>query len=295
MAYTNLTIMKATSAIACDQSHLAPRITLLFGLIFLSTPASAELTEKYSVSVGYSITTFDSEIAIRSQDSSIDKEVDLEDDLGFNSDVSGGWIRGSYRLADRHRLRLTFTPTRRSASVVTNKDLSIEDNVILAGANIQSDFQSDIFDIDYVYSFYKRPNIELGVSGGLYWLYTKTEITASGEIQTGDSNNPELRSDYQTRQKLHAPLPLLGLTGTYEINPHWNIKAAARYLFVSISDIKGEITSLGLATDYLITKHWGFGLSVATFKLDVEKDGIVFVNSLKWQHEGAQLYIVYEY
>jgi hypothetical protein len=295
MAYTNSTSIKARSVIACDQSNLAPKIVLLFGLIFLSTPASAELNEKYSVSVGYSVSTFDSEIAIRSQDDSINKEIDLEDDLGFNSDVRAGWIRGSYRLADRHRLRLTFTPTRRTASAVTTRDLSIEDNVILAGASIQSDFQSDTFDIDYVYSFYKRPYIELGISGGIYWLYTKTEITASGEIQIGDSDVPELRTDYQTKQKLHAPLPLFGLTGTYEINPRWNIKAEARYFYVSISDIKGEVTSLRFSTDYLITKHWGIGLSLATFSLDVEKDGIVFINSLTWQHEGAQLYVVYEY
>ena len=280
---------------ACYQRRYRVKLLLLLVSSLLITPASAELNEKYSLSVGYSVTTFDSEVVIRSQDDSINKEIDLEDDLGFSSNVRAGWVRGSYRLADRHQLRLTYTPTRRTASAVSTKDLSIEDAVILAGASIQSNFQSDIFDIDYVYSFYKRPHIELGISGGIYWLYTKTEITASGEIQTGDSDNPELRTDYQTKQTLHAPLPLFGLTGTYEISPRWNIKAGARYLFVSISDIKGEITSLGLATDYLITKHWGVGLSVTTFSLDVEKDGIVFVNSLKWQHEGAQLYIVYEY
>ena len=263
--------------------------------IFTTAPTWSEINYIYRVSMGTSIQTFDTDIIVRSQDESINKEIDLENDLGFDTNVRTGWLRGVYRMANRHRLSLTYTPLRRTASAVSQKDINIEDNIIKAGASIKTSVKTDIFDIEYLYSFYKSQNIEVSISGGLYWLYYKFELNAAGEIVLGGTEEEDIRTNYETDLRLHAPLPLLGLSGTYEVNPRWNLHATARYFYVSINDIEGQLISAGFGTDYYFTRHWGIGLSLSAFSLDVEKDGIVFNSSLAYTFEGAQLYVVYTY
>jgi len=295
MENIELTPMKAPNFPKYRHRHPAKQFFFLLTLSLVSTSAWSELNYTYRASLGISTQIFDTDVTLRSQDESISKEIDLEDDLGFSTDLNAGWLRGLYRMAERHRLSLTYTPVRRTAEAVSEKDINIEDNIIKAGASLQTSAKTDIFDIEYLYSFYKRPHTEISVSGGLYWFSYNFEIKAAGEILIGGSEETELRTDYQTNLKLNAPLPLLGLSGTYEINPRWEIHGAARYFYVAINDIEGQIISAGIGTDYYFTKHWGLGLSLSTFNLEVDKDGIVFKNSLTWKFDGAQIYVVFKY
>ena len=295
MAYTEKPTIQAKNLPIRGRKICTAQLSALFLLIFITPPVWSEINYKYRASIGYSVQFFDTDIIVRSQDESINKEIDLENDLGFDTNVQSGWLRGVYRMANRHRLSLTYTPLRRTASAVSQKDINIEDNIIKAGTSIETSVRTDIFDIEYLYSFYKRPNTELSVSGGLYWLYYKFDLKAAGEIILGGSGAEEIRTDYETDLRLNAPLPLLGLSGTYEVNPRWYLHAAVRYFYIAINDIEGQLVSAGLGTDYYLTKHWGIGLSLSTFSLDVEKDGIVFKSSLAYKFDGAQLYVVFKY
>jgi len=294
MAYTEKPTIKTRNLPICGRKIYTKRLPALLALLLTTTPAWSDINYRYRASLGYSFQVFDTDIIIRSQDESINKEIDLENDLGFNTEVNNGWLRGIYRMANRHRISLTYTPTRRTASAVSQKDINIEDNIIKAGTSIGSSTKMDIFDIEYLYSFYKRPNTELSVSGGLYWVNYKFELKAVGEIVLGGSEEQPIRTNYETDLRLNAPLPLLGLSGTYEVNPRWYLHAAARYFYVSIDDIEGQLVSAGLGTDYYLTQHWGLGLSLSTFNLDVEKDGILFNSSLSWKFNGAQVYVVFK-
>lgn len=294
MVFPELTLMHASRLPWLRPKHHAGQLFILFVLLFVTQPARSELNYTYRASLGVSAQIFDTDVTIRSQDESIDKEIDLEDDLGFTNDINAGWLRGIYRMANRHRLSLTYTPIRRNAETVSTKDIIIEDAVIKAGASIETSAKTDVFDIEYLYSFYKRPHTEISISGGLYWMSYNFELKAAGEIVI-DGSEEVLRTDYETNLKLNAPLPLLGMSGTYEINPRWEVHAGVRYFYVSINDIEGQIISAGVGTDYFITKHWGLGLSLSTFNLEVEKDGILFKNALTWKFDGAQLYIVFKY
>jgi len=152
-----------------------------------------------------------------------------------------------------------------------------------------------VFDIEYIYSFFKRPDIELGITAGLYWMNSLVELTAAGEIILEGENQPEFRTDYEANQRLIAPLPLLGLTADYEINPQWRAKASARYFDVAIGDIEGRILSLTLATEYYFTKHVGLGASFTTFDLSVRQNGVVFINTLEYEYKGLQAFLVLKY
>jgi hypothetical protein len=264
-------------------------------MLFVATPAWPDFDERYSLTVGGSLTEFDTKLRINSRDGSVDNEIDIEDELGFDSEVRLGWINGKWRIADRHRLSVLYIPIRRTTGLTTSNDIDVGGNTIKAGAFLDSSVKTHVFDIEYIYSFFKRPDIEIGFTAGIYWMNSLAELTAAGEIVFEGEDVPEFRSDYEANQRLIAPLPLIGFTAGYEFNPQWIAYATARYLDVTISDIDGRILNLGLSTEYYFTKHVGAGVALASFDVSVRHNGVVFYNTLTYEYSGLQAYLAFKY
>ena len=278
----------------CPSYRVVYKSALLI-ISMMATPAWAALDERYKLVIGGVITSYDSKIRINSRDDSIDNEIDFEDDIGFESELRIGFAKGVWRMADRHRLSLLYLPIRRSSETTTQKDFDIGGNIIKSGAYLGTSVKTDVFDIEYLYSFYKRPNIELGVSVGVYWMNSLAELTAAGDVIIEGSDEPEFRTDYKANQRLIAPLPLIGLTVDYEINPQWRTKASARYLDVTISDIEGRILSLNLGAEYYLTKHVGLAAALNLFDISVRHNGVVFFNTLEYAYSGISAFLVLKY
>lgn len=270
-------------------------LILLTLLLVAATTARADFDERYLLTVGGSVTEFDTKLRINSRDGSVDNEIDFEDQLGFTSEVRVAWINGKWRIADRHRLSVIYLPIRRTMEKITSTDVDVGGNVVKAGAYISSSVSTHVFDIEYIYSFFKRPDIEIGFTAGVYWMNSLAELSAAGEVVVEGSDTPEFRTDYEASQRLIAPLPLIGLTAAYEIRPQWIASATARYLDVTISDIEGRILNLNLSTEYYFTKHVGAGLSVVMFDVSVRHNGVVFFNTLTYEYSGLQAYLALKY
>lgn len=278
----------------CLSRSAISRFMLLF-LSVIAWPVQADFDERYMLEVGGSVVNFDSGIRINSRDDAIDEEVDLEDDVGIDSEVRIGTLKGSWRMADRHRLTLLYAPIRRTTERTIVNDIEVGGDIIRAGASVGVSTNTHVFDIEYLYSFYKRPNLELAVSAGIYWMNTNTEVTAAGLVRVEGSDQDELRADFQESQRFVAPLPLIGVSASYAINPRWLTHVYARYLDVTINDIEGRILSLNLKTEYYFTDHVALGALYAAFDLSVEQRGVVFINSLKYSYDGLAMYLTFRY
>jgi hypothetical protein len=270
-------------------------LALLLPACLVASPAIAAFDETYKLNVGGLVTNFETSLRINSRDESIDEEIKLEDRLGFDSEVRLGFIRGFWRMAERHRLSLLYTPLRRTSELTSQNDIEIGGNTIKSGAYIGTSVRTHLFDFEYVYSFYKRPQTEIGVTAGLYWMNSVIELNAAGEVIFEGETTPEFRTDYQADQRLIAPLPLIGLIGAYELNDKWRVKAAVRFFDVTISDIEGYIFSSSLSTEYYFSRHIGLGASLAAFNLSVKHNGVVFINTLAYEYAGLQAYMTFKY
>lgn len=278
----------------CLRRSVTHRLIIIV-LCVTAWPVQADFDERYMLEIGATVVNFDSHIRINSRDGSIDKEIDLEDDIGVDSEVRMGSLKGSWRMADRHRLTLLYVPIKRSSERTTVNDIEVDGDIIRAGASVGVSTKTHVFDIEYLYSFYKRPKLELAGSAGIYWMNTNTEVTAAGQVLVEGSDQDEFRSDFQANQRFIAPLPLLGLSASYAINPRWLAHAYVRYLDVTINDIEGRILSLNLKTEYYFTDHVALGALFAAFDLSVEQSGVVSYNSLKYSYEGLAAYLTFKY
>jgi hypothetical protein len=266
----------------------------VFGML-VCPPLRADIDELYKLSIGTNITQFDTSVEINSRDGSISEEIDFEDDVGMDSRLNTGWISGWYRVGDNHRLKLTYIPFRRSAYAVSQNDIEINNSTIKAGAAISTDLRTDVFDFSYIYSLIHRPQIELGLSAGLYILRSDTQILAAGEVQAEGEDNPTFRSDFASSQRIYAPMPLIGLSLDYEFSSHWRTHASLRYLDVSIDEITGNVLAAELGLEYYFTRNWGLGASVGRLNIDVDVEGVVLQNAIKYGSYGAQIYGVFKY
>lgn len=270
------------------------RLIIIVACVYAS-PVQADFDETYMLEIGASIVSFDSKIRINSRDDSIDEEIDFEEDLGITSEVRAATLKGTWRIADRHRLSLTYVPISRSSQRSTTNDIEIGGDIIRAGAAVGVSTKTHVFDIEYLYSYYKRPKLELGVSAGIYWMNVNTEISAAGQVLVEGAEEDEFRTDFQANQRLIAPLPLIGLSASYEINPRWFTHAYARYLDVTINDIQGGILSLNLKTEYYFTDHVALGVLYTAFDVSVEQSGVVFINSLNYSYDGLVAFLTLKY
>jgi len=264
-------------------------------LCVISSPVHSDFDERYRLDIGASVATYDSKIRINSRDDTIDKEIDLEDDLGLDSEIQMGVIKGSWRMADRHRLTLLYVPIKRASQRTSVGDIEIDGDVIKAGAQLGTSAKTHLFDIEYIYSVYKRPNLELGLSAGIYWMNTLTEVTAAGEVVYEGSEQGQFRTDFKATQRLIAPLPLFGISASYAINPDWLVHMYARYFDITIAEIHGRSVSLNLKTEYFFTEHFALGASLFAFGIDVEHSGVVTYNTLNYSYDGLQAYLVFRY
>lgn len=275
-------------------SH-ASRIILSIWVCSLSQPALSAFDETYKLAIGASINNFDTSLSINSRDGTIDKEIDLEDQLGFDQRVRLMWARGDWRLADRHKLSLAYTQIDRSSSLTSQKDFELDGNTILAGANLSSSVKTHVFDIGYIYVFYKRPNIELGVTAGLYWMNSLAEVAGSGTVILEGDDEENFDTSFSSNQRLIAPLPLLGITADYALNEKWIVRGTARFFSITINDIDGYLLNLNLVAEYSFSKHFGAGASASLFDVRVDHHGVVTENSLNYEYIGALGYVVIKY
>ncbi len=271
------------------------RSVVLLMVCSVMTPLQAAFDERYRLTIGGSVNDFDSKLSINSRDGSVDKEIDFEDRLGMDTTLRLGWVRGSWRMAERHRLALLYMPIKRTSNLTTQKDIDVGGNIIKAGASIATEVNTHTFDIEYIYSFYKKPDLEIGITGGIYWMNSLAEISAAGEVVIEGSDQPEFRTDYESSQRLVAPLPLIGIKAAYEINQQWHARASARYLDVTIGDIEGRILNLNLSTEYYLNNHLGLGAGLTSFDVSVQQNGVVFINALTYRYNAVQLYLVLKY
>ena len=271
------------------------RSVVLLMVCSVMTPLQAAFDERYRLTIGGSVNDFDSKLSINSRDGSVDKEIDFEDRLGMDTTLRLGWVRGSWRMAERHRLTLLYMPIKRTSNLTTQNDIDVSGNIIKAGASIATEVNTHTFDIEYIYSFYKKPDLEIGITGGIYWMNSLAEISAAGEVVIEGSDQPEFRTDYESSQRLVAPLPLIGIKAAYEINQQWHARASARYLDVTIGDIEGRILNLNLSTEYYLNNHLGLGAGLTSFDVSVQQNGVVFINALTYRYNAVQLYLVLKY
>jgi hypothetical protein len=198
---------------------------------------------------------------------------------------------GDFPITGRHRLDLTWFSYRRSGSRTLVEDITIENDAgnqitIDAGTSVDANFDLDIYELAYTYSFFQDDRIDLAVGVGLYVMPIDYGIRATGIVNEQGSG------------RFTAPLPVLGLRADVALTPRWFIRSGAQVFYLEYESFTGSVLEFRSALEYYPWQHVGIGLGFDTFGLRLQADeedwpGVDLNGKVSFNYAGVQLYLRY--
>ena len=88
-----------------------------------------------------------------------------------------------------------------------------------------------------------------------------------------------------------APLPLLGLRGTWRLADKWQASARIQYFKLSFDDYNGNILDYRADLSWMPCLHFGLGIGYNRFRFKVAVDGPQFEGDLAWRYSGATAFV----
>ncbi|MCB0806161.1 MAG: hypothetical protein KDC05_10215 [Bacteroidales bacterium] len=211
--------------------------------------------ERFSVNLGVFLNTMNNDLQLGSS-KGFGVTVNLENALGLTTStfVMRGKTEYNFGKKRRSSLRLGFVSMTRNASKTLEGEITIGDYVYKKGITIKSSFGFTIIRAVYDYAFYQDNRARIGLTGGFFAMPVNFSIEYL-DIQTA---------------KFVAPLPVIGLRSSFQITPKVTLKQSAELFYIKILGYTGSISDINFVVDYKILDHFGVGLGLNSFKLNVE-------------------------
>jgi hypothetical protein len=193
--------------------------------------------------------------------------IDLESDLDLADRETVPAVYAGWRINRHFQIAAEYYSLDRAGAATLAHDITFADVTYPAAATIASKFNTDIYRLTIGYVFMRRKTFEFG--GALGFHVTDFDVSLSGQGSIGGATAAtEIR-----RKTVLAPLPTLGLFGTFEPVRRLTLGGRVDYLQLKLGDYKGRLINTQATISYRVIKHVGIGLMYryVDYHLDVSK------------------------
>lgn len=260
-----------------DRSRVAIPAWIALSLLAIPTAASAQeapsqpgqetnmLYPRFRLGVGAFASFFNTTLRLDSEELGIGTEIDLEDDLGFDTKKFDFRTSGYLRLGRRHRIAFGYFNLTRSSNRVIDEDIQFGDEIFPVDTEVNADFKTEFVLLGYRFSFLARQKVEVAAALGMSAMFTKSGISAVGTI--GDEDVDAVSE----RRSATFPVATLGLDATWAPLSRLNVRGAIGGLYVKISSVRASVGNANLDVEYFLTRNFGLGIGYAYTRLGVEE------------------------
>jgi len=162
------------------------------------------------------------------------------------------------------------------------------------GLFVSSEFDLSITRLFWGRSFFRRPSTDWGVGLGLHVL--DLGVILAGEVQIlPPPAVPPLTEFRRTSVSASAPLPNLGIWYMYSWSPKWVVTTRLDWLEVTFEEFSGNMYDLSVGVNYQMSDHFGMGLAVNAFRLDVQVEGTKWTGGLVNEQIGPRLNVTWNW
>ena len=256
---------------------IALALTITFPMLCYAEPPVDIGKDKYSISIGFFLPAVDTNIRLDSGTLGRGTDIDLEDDLGFDTEQNTGRLDGYIRFAPKHRLGVGLFSMNRKASGIIDRTIQFGDRVFVVNTAINSAFKTKIILANYMYSFIQKPKLEAAVAVGVHYMKTEATLTTSGGTISSSA-------------KADGPLPLIGLDLKYAASPKIHLGLLAQWFKVDAGDYDGSIQNINASVEYLVQKNIGIGVGYNRFSVDYNVNDSFFKGALRYSYGGPQIF-----
>ncbi len=211
--------------------------------------------------------------------------IDLEDDLGLDDSELLPALYAGAKLGGGFVVTAEYYSLSRDTTATISRNIVVDDVTYPINASLTAGFSTDIYRFTVGYSFIRNATTEIGAAIGLH--ATDLQFSISGQGSTGGAP-----VTVTTRRKdFLAPMPTVGLYGTFEVAPRVTINARADYLSLGIDDYDGSVLNAQAAVSYRFSKNFGVGVGYryVDYDLDVEKTN--YVASFDYKFWGPSIFL----
>ncbi len=203
---------------------------------------------------------------------------------------STGLLNFHWRFTKNWSFQGTYWNTDSASEEILTEDFEFEDQVFQAGSFIRTGIDTSITRLFWGRSFFRKPSTDWGVGLGLHAL----DIEAIVEGQIIAVPGPGLESRRESASAT-VPLPNLGIWYMYSWSPKWVVTTRLDWLDVSIQEFSGQLIDLSVGVNYQMSDHFGIGLAVNAFRLDVEVESGGWKGSLLQEQIGPRLNLTWNW
>ncbi len=266
-----LCIAGAASAQAeeATDNPLDSKVTVALGGFFLSTDINVRLNGEETGQPG--------------------DDIDFDDTFGIG-DFERFRLDAMWRIKGKHSVRGTYFSNTRSATSELSRDVHFGDETYPLAAVTTARSKLEVLQISYDYVFRRRDTYELAAGIGVHMLDANLGLDAT-VTSGGGTATRELNESGST----HAPLPVLGLRGTWLLPHDFYATALAQYFYIDYDDYVGSLSDLKATLVWQATPHVGIGLGYNDFRFKFRLDKDRFDGKLKWNYGGAMAFVTVMY
>jgi hypothetical protein len=244
--------------------------------------------ERFTFGLGWVLDAFGTNMRVDNSTLGQGSNVNLRDDLGVERDQSSFWSSAEWRFAPRHRIGFNYSQFKLTGTKTVTRDLQIGDQIYPAGATVSSETKIQIIPITYSYSFIKSDRHELAGTVGLNWSRVSFKTHGSASLSGLDASD-------QVTATANLPLPLFGLRYDHHFSQHWSTGLQVGYFTLHYGKdtvkAQGDIWSARAEAEYRFSRHYGVGLAVEGFELDIEASKSSWQGEVKYRYWGPQVYL----
>jgi len=236
------------------------RFAFLAALLFATavdaaegTPSHPALQDRFYFGGGWFSPQITTNASLASR-AGIGANVDFENALGMEDSTSAPMGMARWRITDRWRFEAEYFRLNRSGSRVIDRNIQWGDQTYAINSQVNSTFNFSDLRLSAGYSFFRRPDKEVGVGAGLHVArYSASlESTAAGRESTAAT----------------APLPVISFFSQFALTDRWALGARMDRFFIKYDNFQGSLVAVGVDLLYQPFRHVGFGLGSRALYLD---------------------------
>ena len=267
--------------------------TAIIGVLACTTSVSARADtvkpgqERFKVMLGGFLPAFNTDVQVDDNGQPGD-DVGLGNDLGVDEDETGFWVGFEWRMAEKHRLGVTYSSFTLTGERVIDEEITIGDEIYPVDATITTEHKIELIPIIYSYSFVNNESNEFAVTAGVHW--TAITLSLTGSTSLSDEDLTATR-----RASADLPLPLFGVRYDHHFSDKWSAGIGAAFFSIEFGedtlDASGSLVNARAYGEYRFTDRFGAGFAIDAFKLDVEADKNRWSGEYVLDYWGPQLYV----
>jgi hypothetical protein len=249
---------------------------------------SNALDYSFRVGIGTFLKDFSTRVRVGVAEIDLGTDIDLEDDLGLDTEDTDFRVGGRYRFTARSSLDFGYYRWRRSSRLELDEEIHYDGEIFQAGLEVTSYFDGDVLKLAYAYSLARGESYDLGFIAGISGFLFDTGIAAVGSISGGGGGaEGEL---VVSKEDIIAPVPVLGLRYEQALGTKVLLRCGVEYFSLSYDNWDADLRDFKVGLDWYPWNRVGFAVAYNWIDMEYAKESTKTVDVV-YSYHGPVVYL----